>query len=172
MQLDLWPEEIKIRDIDRVDISTLKDLNVNKNSFMNQKSWEFKDFPKGKYFVYKTGGINPFLPEEGRIFPYLLNATTAHYSKGGLITPTLTTPIKYPRWNIRGVRGKPEDFAVLISCHVLVATAFIEQEFTTQTNVCHRDEKKNDYHLWYDIPSLKWGTPSQNRRETDRNKFK
>ena len=72
MQLDLWPEEIKIRDIDRVDISTLKDLNVNKNSFMNQKSWEFKDFPKGKYFVYKTGGINPFLPEEGRIFPYLL----------------------------------------------------------------------------------------------------
>ena len=43
MQLDLWPEEIKIRDIDRVDISTLKDLNVNKNSFMNQKSWEFNN---------------------------------------------------------------------------------------------------------------------------------
>jgi len=172
MQMDLWPEEIKIRDIDRVDISTLKELNINRNNFMVRKTWRFEDFPKDKYFIYKTGGINPFLPEAGRIFPYVLNATTINKPNGGLIFPTLTTPIKYPRWNLRGVRGKPEEFTVLIACHVLVATAFIEQEFPTQTFVCHRDETTKDYRLRYDVPSIKWGSPAQNRRDTIENRHR
>jgi hypothetical protein len=164
MQMDLWPEEIKIRDADRVDLSTLKDLNINKNNFVNRKNWEFKDLPKGKYFIYKTGGINPYLPDAGPIFPYVINTITINRKNGGFVSPCLTRPIKYPRWNIKGIRGtQGTNINALVSCHVLVATAFIEQEFPTQTYVCHINESTvNNYHLWFNVENLKWGTPSQN----------
>ena len=165
MQIDFWPEEKKIRDIDRVDVSTLKDLNINRNNFMVRKTWSFKDIPKEKYFIYKTGGTNPFLKEEGPIFPYVLNATTINKSNGGLISPTLTTPIKYPRWNLRfALNGEKRNF--LVTCHSLAATAFIEQGHPSQTYACHCNERQvEDHYLWYNVSNLKWGTPSQNRKD-------
>tara|TARA_R100000963_G_scaffold7706_1_gene5170 strand:+ start:2548 stop:3096 length:549 start_codon:yes stop_codon:yes gene_type:complete len=162
-QLDLWPEEIKIRDTDRVDLSTLKDLKIK--NFQNTKNWNFKDIPKEKYFIYKTGGTNPFLKEEGTIFPYLINTQTINHKNGGLISPSLTRPIKYPRWNLSfTLNGEKRNF--LVTCHSLAATAFIEQGHPSQTYVSHCNEGQvEDHYLWYNIPNLKWATPSQNNLE-------
>jgi len=64
MQIDFWPEDIKIRDIDRVDVSTIDDWNRYKETDNVARSWSFSDITEGKYFIYKTGGKNPYLPDE------------------------------------------------------------------------------------------------------------
>ena len=53
-QLLLWedPKQI-ILERDKVDLSTLKTLKTRKKSLSL--------LPKDTYFIYKTGGINPFM---------------------------------------------------------------------------------------------------------------
>jgi hypothetical protein len=54
MQIDFWPEEIRIRDIDRIDVSTIDDWNRYKETDHVARSWSFSDITKGKYFIYKN----------------------------------------------------------------------------------------------------------------------
>ena len=170
MQIDFWPEEIKIRDIDRIDVSTIDDWNRYKETDHVARSWSFSDITKGKYFIYKTGGKNPHLPDEvGPIFPYLLNAHTNH-----IVTPTISGTTRgsnsYPVWNMHvnslpgnqtGGSGKK----VLIGCHVLTALAFIKPNYPNQKIVAHQNEEEvEDHYLWYNHDNLKWSTQKDNVR--------
>ena len=71
-QLFLFPEldpfKTIIKDIDYVDIATLVDPIPN-----HARLHEYSLIPKNKYFLYKTGAINPFKPELGNVFPYIKN---------------------------------------------------------------------------------------------------
>ena len=164
MQIDFWPEDIKIRDIDRVDVSTIDDWNRYKETDHSERSWSFSDVTKGKYFIYKTGGKNPHLPDEvGPIFPYLLHAHTNY-----IIKPTMTGNKQYPSWNL-DVHGLPNNSArrsaknVIIKCHVLVALAFVEPNYPNQKIVAHLNEGKVENHcLWYNHDNLKWSTQKEN----------
>ena len=69
-QLFLFPEldffKTKIKDIDYVDLSTLKRSHeTRKNSYSL--------LPKDTYFIFKTGGYNKYMPELGAVFPYIQN---------------------------------------------------------------------------------------------------
>ena len=164
MQIDFWPEEIRIRDIDRIDVSTIDDWNRYKETDHSPRSWSFSDITKGKYFIYKTGGKNPHLPDEvGPIFPYLLHAHTNY-----ILKPTMTGNRQYPSWNL-DVHGLPNNSArgnaknVLIKCHVLVASAFVKPNYPNQKIVAHLNEGKVENHgLWYNHDNLKWSTQQDN----------
>jgi len=170
MQIDFWPEEIKIRDIDRIDVSTIDDWNRYKETDHVARSWSFSDITKEKYFIYKTGGKNPHLPDEvGPIFPYLLNADTNR-----IITPTLSANSRgksnYPVWNMyaHGLPGNQANSSakhVLIGCHVLTALAFVKPNYPNQKIVAHQNEEEvEDHYLWYNHDNLKWSTQKDNAR--------
>ena len=63
-QLPLWedPKQI-ILEKERVDVSTLPDIGDFKYSF--------SVIEKDRYYAYKNGGINIFMPNKGLIFPFL-----------------------------------------------------------------------------------------------------
>ena len=65
-QLSFWedPKQI-ILEREKVDLSTLKTLKTRKLAM--------DKIPKEKYYIYKTGGINPFMTELGPIFPFIKN---------------------------------------------------------------------------------------------------
>ena len=184
MQIDFWPEEIKIRDIDRIDVSTIDDWNRYKETDHVARCWSFSDITEGKYFIYKTGGKNPHLPDEvGPIFPYLLNAHTNHivapsmcngtrnYPSWNLavhITPTVGGTRSYPAWNLdvnslspnQGIGGKKHRAKrVIMQCHVLTALAFVKPNYSNQKIVAHQNEGEvENHHLWYNHGNLKWST--------------
>jgi hypothetical protein len=165
MQIDFWPEEIRIRDIDRIDVSTIDDWNRYKQTDHVPRSWSFSDIKKETYYIYKTGGKNPYLPEVGPIFPYLLNADTNH-----IIKPTRSETRPYPVWNMY-IHGLPGNFAgskakkILMGCHVLTALAFIKPNHPNQKIVAHQNEGEvEDHHLWYNLNNLKWSTQKDNIR--------
>jgi len=164
MQIDFWPEDIKIRDIDRVDVSTIDDWNRYKETDNVARSWSFSDITEGKYFIYKTGGKNPYLPDEvGPIFPYLLNAHTNY-----IVKASVSGAKSYPCWNL-DVNSLPPNYKnakakkVLIGCHVLTALAFVKPNYSNQQIVAHQNEKEVENHrLWYNHDNLKWSTQRDN----------
>ena len=170
MQIDFWPEEIRIRDIDRVDVSTINDWNRYKETNHSERSWGLSDVTKGKYFIYKTGGKNPHLPDEvGPIFPYLLNADTNH-----IVKVSRTVSVSYPFWNL-DVHGLPANHGsggkkqcakkVIMQCHVLTALAFVKPNYQNQKIVAHQNEEEvEDHYLWYNHDNLKWSTQKDNAR--------
>jgi len=95
-QLPLWddPKQI-ILDKEKVDISTLRSSDERKNNFIN--------LPKETYYIYKTGGINPYKVRLGKIFPFLKNDRT-----GKILNIRSSEDGKsatYPHWDI-GNDGK------------------------------------------------------------------
>ena len=165
MQIDFWPEEIRIRDIDRIDVSTIDDWNRYKETDHGARSWGLSDITKGKYFIYKTGGKNPHLPDEvGPIFPYLLNADTNR-----IIKPSMNSGGRgYPVWNM-DVHSLPPNYKnatakkVLIQCHTLTALAFIKPNHPNQKIVAHLNEGEvEDHYLWFNHDNLKWSTQKDN----------
>ena len=168
MQIDFWPEDIKIRDIDRIDVSTIDDWNRYKETDNSSRSWSFSDVTEGKYFIYKTGARNPHLPDEvGPIFPYLLNAHTNH-----VVTPTVGGARNYPCWNLDvhslppnhgSVSNKKCAKRVIMACHVLTALAFVKPNYSNQEVVAHQNEGEVENHrLWYNHDNLKWSTQRDN----------
>jgi|TARA_E500000305_G_C3864064_1_gene161982 hypothetical protein len=164
MQIDFWPEDIKIRDIDRVDVSTIDDWNRYKETDNVARSWSFSDITEGKYFIYKIGGKNPYLPDEvGPIFPYLLNAHTNY-----IVKASVSGAKSYPCWNL-DVNSLPPNTKsakakkVLIGCHVLTALAFVKPNYSNQQIVAHQNEGEVENHrLWYNHDNLKWSTQRDN----------
>ena len=67
-QQSLFPEEIIYNDIESFDISNIPD-----NDFWRRNSKKFSDIPKDTYYIFKTGGINPYMKDKGPIFPYVQN---------------------------------------------------------------------------------------------------
>ena len=58
-------EKQVILEREKVDMSTLKTLKTRTHA------WDL--LPKDRYFIYKTGGINPHMKELGPIFPVIKN---------------------------------------------------------------------------------------------------
>ena len=81
MQLDFFPEEIKVLESDSIDISTIEfdpKLAAGKQIV---RDWLYSEIVVGKYFLYKTGGINRWHQDQGQTFPYLQNKHTGNIIK-------------------------------------------------------------------------------------------
>jgi hypothetical protein len=149
-QLSLWedPEQI-ILNKEKVDISTLKSSANRKHSL--------DILPKETYYIYKSGGINPFKKDLGPIFPFIKNDKTGKIIKLAKSTDETPTNAPYPHVHLnRGVGLK-------LYIHKIVAIAFIkldEESEKIKTSVDHLDHDIYNY-----LPSnLERVTPSENNR--------
>jgi len=153
-QLPLWddPKQI-ILDKEKVDISTLRSSDERKNNFIN--------LPKETYYIYKTGGINPYKVRLGKIFPFLKNDRT-----GKILNIRSSEDGKsatYPHWDI-GNDGKGYKLYV----HKIVALAFLELD-QNLINIKNRvDHLDNDIFNYLPL-NLEWVTIRENNLR--RNKF-
>ena len=149
-QMALWedPKQI-ILEKNKVDLCTLKNLKTRVNGF--------DLLPKDTYFICKTGGINPFKPELGPIFPFVQN------SKGkilNLCNNAKSAP--YPHFNIN-VENK---LSLKCFVHKIVALAFLKNsDYDKYYIVDHVDDDIYNY-----LPeNLEWCTVGQNnQRRYDR----
>ena len=152
-QLNLFPDEESKRIIffkRKADISTLPDIGEFKYSF--------SVIEKDRYYVYKKGGKNIFMPNEGLIFPFLKDEKT-----GRVIDPMPNTTGKcgiYPRTQLpHYVNGKLKSKKAVFSR--IFALAFIENDNPTEkTYVDHISGDTKDYRL----ENLEWVTPSENNK--------
>ena len=146
-QLSLWEDPAQIiLNKEKVDISTLRDSKDRVNSF--------KNLPKETYYIYKTGGINPFKKELGKIFPFLKNDVNGRVFS--IVDNDKSNP--YPHWHI-SLHNKLYKLVI----HKTVALAFLdlpEDQINIKTQVDHLDgDHKN-----YLPPNLEWVSPSENNR--------
>tara|TARA_R100001594_G_scaffold47433_2_gene80349 strand:- start:762 stop:1244 length:483 start_codon:yes stop_codon:yes gene_type:complete len=147
-QLCLWenPKQI-ILEREKVDISTLKTLKTRKRSMCL--------LPKDTYFIYKTGGINPFMSELGPIFPVIKNYKGKILKQARLKTGK-DSP--YPHINICiYVDGKKTSLKCFL--HKIVGLAFLKNDdFENKYIIDHLDNNIFNY-----LPeNLEWVTPSEN----------
>ena len=154
-QLPLWedPQQI-ILEKERVDVSTLPDIGDFKYSF--------SVIEKDRYYAYKNGGINIFMPNKGLIFPFLKDEKT-----GRVINPMPNTTGKcgiYPRTQLpHFVNGEQKSKKAVFSR--VFALAFIKNDNPTKkTYVDHINGDTRDYRL----ENLEWVTPSENSRRMKR----
>ena len=122
--------------------------------------------PKERFFIYKTGGINPWKPELGPIFPFvkidtgtILSQTTCIKSSPyPHVAPSVPTPTKE-------MPNKIKNFKCYM--HKIVALAFLENDDIE--NKIFVDHLDNDIYNY--MPSnLEWVTPSENNRRRDKYK--
>ena len=149
-QLSLWedPEQI-ILNKEKVDVSTLK-------SSENRK-YPLDLLPKETYYIYKSGGINPFKKDLGPIFPFFKNDKTGKILRLAKSTDETPANAPYPHIHINiGVGLK-------LYIHKIVAIAFIKLDDEIEkikTSVDHLDRDIYNY-----LPSnLERITPSENNR--------
>ena len=147
-QLSLWedPQQI-ILEREKVDMSTLKTLKTRKNAF--------DLLPKDTYFIYKTGGINPFKKDLGPIFPFV------KHSNGRILNQVLLTNGKdapYPHLSIK--IGKLSWKCFL---HKITGLAFLpNDDFEHKWIVDHLDDDIFNY-----LPSnLEWVSIGENNRRS------
>ena len=155
-QLLLFPEldpfKNIIKDVDYVDISELHEPNQH-----HAKLHSYNLLPKNKFFLYKTGGINPFKPELGNVFPFIKNEETVQILK-------LNISKFYVRTGIV-LYGSNETKTVDIKMHRIVGLAFIENDMPEKKLVVDHINKDR---LDYRPPNLRWATHSQNNTGTKR----
>jgi len=144
---ELDPYETKIRNIDYIDITKVK-MQKHKN-----RTYDYSMLPKDKYYLFKSGGINKYMEEEGNSFPYIQNKHT-----GKLFTAGVSESISYPKVSItEEIDGKIVGFYIAI--HRIVAEAFIKNDMPElKTLVDHKDGNRFDYR----VKNLRWVTTSQN----------
>jgi len=149
-QLSLWEDEKQIiLEREKVDISTLKTLKTRTNAF--------DVLPKDTYFIYKTGGINPFKKDLGPIFPVIKNF------KGKILKQSLLTNGKdapYPNLFINTKVGNKQ---VSIKCflHKITGLAFLKNDdFEHKYVIDHLDDDIFNY-----LPhNLEWVSVGTNNR--------
>jgi len=143
-QLSLWedPKQI-ILEREKVDLSTLKTLKTRKRAM--------SELPKERYYIYKTGGINPFMSELGPVFPFVKN------DRGKILTLVPLSTGKdapYPHLNIFSFKRCFKCFM-----HKLVGLAFLKNDdYENKYIIDHLDGNIFDYRP----ENLEWVTPSQN----------
>ena len=144
-QILLFPEEIIYNDIESFDISKIPD-----NDFWRRNSKKFSDLPKNTYYIFKTGGINPYMKDKGPIFPYIQNVKSGKIIKVNSLTTDL-----YVRCNIL-------NYGVRI--HRIAAQAFIPNPRNC-IDVDHIDGNI----LNYCLDNLRWVSRSENMKKINRN---
>ena len=117
----------------------------------------FKRFNRDKYFIYKTGGTNPFMPDAGPNFPYIQNIIT-----GRILKPTLMGGRdSYPTVSLVPDEHH-EASPVKVKIHRAAGEAFLENDMPEKKLIVdHKNHNPHDYRL----PNLMWVTPSQNSKK-------
>ena len=149
-QLTLFPEEESLTVEKGIDYIDLKDL-------VQTRTDSFKKFGRDKYFIYKTGGINVFMPGEGKVFPFVQNKRT-----GRILQATLMGGIdSYPKLSLSS--DIPEDKSpVKVSFHWLVGSAFIVNDMPDKKKIVdHKDHNEQDYRIF----NLEWVTHQKNSQK-------
>ena len=149
-QLTLFPEEESLTVEKGIDYIDLKDL-------VQTRTDSFKKFNRGKYFIYKTGGINVFMPGEGKTFPFVQNKIT-----GRILQATLMGGIdSYPKLSLSS--DIPEDKSpVKVSFHWLVGSAFIVNDMPDKKKIVdHKNHNVHDYRIF----NLEWVTHQKNSQK-------
>ena len=161
-QLLLFPEldpfKTKIRNIDYVDISEVKNIGtpVYSNTVINYSLLEI-----GEYILFKSGGTSEYMPELGNCFPYIQNTKT-----GKIMTIRVSGSYGYPKTHLPINKNKQiKQINVSIIMHRLVAMAFIENDMPDKKwQVDHINGNPLDYR----VGNLRWLTPSQNNKGISR----
>ena len=152
-QLSFWedPKQI-ILERDKVDLSTLKTLKTRRIPM--------DTLPKGRFFIYKTGGINPFMKELGPVFPFIKS------SSGKLLNQSSLSNGKdspYPHININTYT--PHKVSLKCYLHKMVGLAFLKNDdFENKYIIDHLDGNIFDYRP----ENLEWVTPSENNRRREK----
>ncbi len=137
-----------VKDIDFIDLSTLPD-DPMRTKYGDSGS-QYKDLPKDKYILYKTGGINRYKPEKGKIFPYVQNKNT-----GKILSVSATKTDLYPKVSLE---------LFISRMHRMVGLAFYnlpDTFYTTQGSywvVNHIDHDITNY----EVSNCEWLTQKQN----------
>ena len=145
-QLNLWEDKKQIiLEREKVDMSTLKTLKTRRNAF--------HELPKDTYFIYKTGGVNPFMKELGPIFPVIKNSRGKILKQSRLATGK-DAPYPYVIINRHGVGYK-------CYIHKIVGLAFLKNnDWEHKFTIDHLDNGVFNY-----LPeNLEWVTVSENNR--------
>jgi hypothetical protein len=149
-QLTLFPEEESLTVEKGIDYIDLKDL-------VQTRTDSFKKFGRDKYFIYKTGGINVFMPGEGKTFPFVQNKIT-----GRILQPTLMGGVdSYPKLSLSS--DIPEDKSpAKVSFHWLVGSAFIVNDMPDKKKIVdHKNHNVHDYRIF----NLEWVTHQKNSQK-------
>lgn len=167
MQLHLFPEydsfNTKVKDVDYVFVD-----EVQCSEF---KQTEYSILPPKKYILYKSGGVNPYMPSLGNVFPYIFNTET-----NKVLSIRSTKHMIYPKcsitWKVPKSVKESGQQGILIQMHRIVAEAFVINEFPkTKKFVDH----KNGNPLDYRPDNFRWVTQKENTtnitRSTKFNEF-
>ena len=151
-----FSEKNLIKDVDYVDIHSLPyDPQRKKYSY---NDLQYSALPKGKYTIYKTGGVNTFYKEREDIFPYVKNNET-----GKIIYPVPTKTDLYPKLALKTTCGK----SILARIHRVIGLAFIKNPDLYDGKewvVGHIDDDVFNYRL----SNLKWLTQKQNLKNINK----
>ena len=149
-----------VKNVDYVDLHTLPyDPQRKKYS---PTDLQYNALPKGKYFLFKTGGINYSYKERGKIFPYIQNQES-----GKILSVAPTRTDLYPKITLHIINRKEKN--ILARMHRLIGLAFLENKnlYNGQEWVVgHKDDDVFNYH----IDNLMWVTQQQNSRGTTKEK--
>jgi hypothetical protein len=157
-QLLLFPEmdpfKTKIKGIDYIDLSQIETPN--------QRQSEYSLLPKGRFFLFKSGGTNQYLPKLGNSFPYVQNMETKK-----VLSMRVTEHIGYPKVSItlNAKDGFNQQKGFYIRMHRVVAEAFIVNDMPSKKIFV---DHKNKNILDYRVTNLRWCTPKQNADGTVR----
>ena len=157
-QLYLFPElnpfKTKIKNIDYVDLSNVKDSEFTDKSFNNLE--------KGRFILWKTGGLNPYMKDLGKVFPYIQDTVLKTIK-----TVRVKTGAEYPRFHTQYFKDN-KTFYHKPMFHVVVANAFVENPLPNKFNIVHH---KNNNPLDYRVENLLWTSRSLNSKGVPRQRF-
>ena len=101
-----------IKNVDYVDLSTLPDDPMRTK--YGDSGFQYKDLPRDTYIIHKTGGLNKYKLEKGKIFPFVQNK-----NNGKILQITSTKTDLYPKVSIT-----MKNFGILARMHRLIGLAF------------------------------------------------
>ena len=156
-QMFLFPEyDFSVQKEKKIDFMYLDEI---KNSLFTKK--KYSDLPKKRYILWKTGGINPYMPDLGPVFPYIYDTL-----KEKIKTIRIKTDDQYPRCHFDYfLKGK---LFIKPSIHILVCNAFVKNPLPKKFHLVHHI---NNNPLDYRPSNLQHVNQSINITNTKKTKF-
>ena len=149
-QLFLFPEldpfKTLIRNVDYVDLSTLTLGDDNRKNILSV-------LPKGMYFIYKTGGVNRYLPDLGNVFPFIKNEKTGKILHTHLSNTYVRCGIKHFHFTAL------KKISYNIKLHRIAGEAFV---INNNPEIKKLIDHKNKNRLDYQVSNLRWVSASEN----------
>ena len=144
---ELDPFITKIKDVDYVDLQQM--IWVDPGTGFKPKH-DYIMLPEDTLILFKSGGRNQYMPEEGDSFPYLQNKKTGNVLQFKMVD------YEYPTYNF-SYKGMHWKFRI----HKIVSQAFIENDNPKiKTLVDHKNHQRWDYR----VSNLRWVSPSENAK--------